>query len=153
MDKIVRSVTYVNAVPSPKQKKRFLLETGAKEFPGWAIPTRQGASLAIRQLLNARMAGRNIAKLLLSEETFAEKWVDDKTVEVPTKVPQLKGGIQVMALLSGQNINWDKKIPVAVEEETRAQKLARAAVTIEEPVPQEDPFAKIIAVPRRKVQQ
>ena len=95
---------FPNLPPTPKQKELFKrLVGGDYDYPAWAIPTRQGASMTIQGMLEASNKKLDIMSLVLIAECFAERFYPNGTVSQPTKVTKLQHGATVMSIVGASN--------------------------------------------------
>ena len=116
-----KCIHWLNATPSPKQKKFFKKLTGL-EFPLGLIVTRFGANLAIRALMH-RAKGIDVHNVVFHCQIFARAFRDDQTVyeHAETSIVEWIGerGKKVDVVVGNPNGLSQRRVEVAAEATTK----------------------------------
>jgi hypothetical protein len=74
------AIEHLNSPPTPKQKHLFEQLVG-KKFPAWAIVTRQGCNIAIKEILRQQNLGLVYDSILVPAMAFVVRWRTEVIVE------------------------------------------------------------------------
>ena len=74
------AIEHLNSPPTPKQKRLFEQLVG-KKFPAWAIVTRQGCNIAIKEILRQQNLGLVYDSILVPAMAFVVRWRTEVIVE------------------------------------------------------------------------
>ena len=92
------AIAHLNSPPTPKQKRLFEQLVG-KKFPAWAIVTRQGCNIAIKEILRQQNLGLVYDSIVIVYTAFAIEWSTENTLKKWPANPNLATGAMALSLL------------------------------------------------------
>ena len=133
------AIEHLNSPPTPKQKHLFEQLVG-KKFPAWAIVTRQGCNIAIKEILRQQNLGSEYDSIIVPLLAFVVRWRTEVIVEAMAASGNLTQSMALSVLCrDSESVHHDGPLS--------HRKVLEARKTVD-PCDVVDPFAMILEIHR-----
>ena len=135
------AIDHLNSPPTPKQKHLFEHLVG-KKFPAWAIVTRQGCNIAIKEILRQQNLGSEYDSIIVPLLAFVVRWRTEVLVEAMAASVNLTQSMALSVLCrDSESVHHDGPL--------NHRKMLEVVKTVD-PCDVVDPFAMILEIHRAR---